>query len=117
MPVFTATRLVSYTASGIGSGKTMPVFEKLPGETDLYTISWSARLAGETISATKWGWHVQTGLSALASSTASGSMASTVTLSAGSAGSAYWVSGWVMTTASGRVLFEYFQVRVGGVTG
>ena len=97
----------------------MPTFNKLPGDADAYQINWSGRLDGEVISATKWGWHVQTGLSAIGSGTASGtgSALTEVILSGGSAGSSYFVSAWVRTSGSGRTLMEWFKVTVGGVTG
>ena len=97
----------------------MTIFHKLPGESEDYGINWSGRLAGEVISATKWGWYVQSGLSAIQSSTGTGtgSALTEVRLSGGLAGSSYWVSGYIHTSASGRILYEYFKVSVGGVTG
>ena len=98
-----------------------PIYNKYPGEVQRYGIDFSARLAGEVISATQWGWHVQTGLSAIASATASASGSNghliEVTLSGGSYGSGYWVSGHALTSASALTLFSAFNVFITGATG
>ena len=97
------------------------IYNKYPGEVLTYGVDFSARLAGEVISATKWGWYMQAGISAIASATASASGSNghliEVTLSGGSYGSGYWVSGHALTSASALTLFSAFNVHITGATG
>ena len=96
----------------------MSTFYMLSGEVDDFTIDFTSRLTGtgfaEKISATRWNWYFQPGLTGFQSGTATGGSAMQLRLSGtGAPATAYRVSGVIITTGSGRRLTEYFDIFLG----
>lgn len=94
----------------------MANFNFLSGEVDDITVNFSARLIGETISATKWNFYFPVGVTGFQSATAGGgtNTAMTCRFSATAApGTIVTCSAAIITTGSARKLVEWFTISIG----
>ena len=99
----------------VSAGVQPTIQEFFSGEVDFLNLSWIYRLSGEKISANGgvplYNWYVPAGYTAFASGTAAGSSAMWMKLSATGIPNVTNRASAKITTDSGKVLLEWWDMR------